>query len=67
MGFKYLVEEHVGMGTMQMLLNGIIKLNHLLFNELFKRKKTFVCWGQYKIKHHLEVLLEREAIVVDLC
>jgi hypothetical protein len=34
MGFKYLVEEHAGKGMMMwMLQNGILKLNHLLFDE----------------------------------
>ncbi len=34
-------------GTMvQTFQNGILKLNHLMFNELFKRRKTCVCWGR---------------------
>ncbi len=42
MGFKYLVgERYVGKGMMvQMLGDGILKLNHVLLDELFKRKKT---------------------------
>jgi hypothetical protein len=41
MGFRYLVEEHVGKVMMvQTLQDGILKLNHLLPNELFKWKKT---------------------------
>jgi hypothetical protein len=68
MGFRYLVKKHVGTGMMvQTFLNRIIKMNHLSFNELFKKRKTFVCWGQYKIKCHLKVLLEREGVVVDSC
>jgi hypothetical protein len=46
MGLKYLAEEHVGKGMMvQMILNGILKLNYSLFDELFKAKKTHTCWG----------------------
>jgi hypothetical protein len=41
MGFKYPIGEHVGKGMMvQMLQDGILKSNHLLPNELFKRKKV---------------------------
>jgi hypothetical protein len=41
MGFKYHVREHARKGMMvQMLQDGILKLNHLLPNEMFKRKKT---------------------------
>jgi hypothetical protein len=28
-----------------MLQNGILKINHLLSNELFKRKEISLCWG----------------------
>jgi hypothetical protein len=46
MGFKYLVEKHVGNNMMvQMLQDGILKLNHLLFNELFKRRKIYMNGG----------------------
>jgi hypothetical protein len=68
MGFIYLVKEHSGKGMMmQMLRDGILKLNHLLPNGLFKGKKTCMYWGQEKIANHLEVLLERECVVVGLC
>jgi hypothetical protein len=37
MGYIYFIKEHVGKGMMvQMLLDGILKPNHLLFDELFK-------------------------------
>jgi hypothetical protein len=39
MGIKYRVKEHVRQGTMvQTLWDEILKLNHLLFDELFKMK-----------------------------
>ncbi len=41
MGFRYHVREHVRKDMMvQMLQDGILKLNYLLPNELFKKKKT---------------------------
>jgi hypothetical protein len=44
MGFKYLIKKHVKKGMMvQTLQDGILKLNHLLFDELFKGKKTRAC------------------------
>jgi len=47
MGFKYLVGEHIEEGMMvQTLQDGILMSNHLLLNELFKRKKTCANWGQ---------------------
>jgi len=43
MGLKYPIEKHVKKGVMvQMLQNGILKMNRLLFNELFRRKETHV-------------------------
>jgi hypothetical protein len=40
MCFKYLVEKYEKKNMMvQMLQDGILKLNHLLPNELFKWKK----------------------------
>jgi hypothetical protein len=43
MGLKYPIEKHVKKGVMvQMLQNGILKMNHLLLNELFRRKETHV-------------------------
>jgi hypothetical protein len=43
MGFRYPTEEHAKKGMMvQMIRNEILKLNHLLPNELFKQKKTCV-------------------------
>ncbi len=39
MGVRYLDEKHVGKGmTMYTLQDGILKLNHLLPDELFKKK-----------------------------
>ncbi len=47
MGLTYPIKEHVGKGMMvQTLQDGILKLNHLLFDELFKGKKTCPCWGR---------------------
>jgi hypothetical protein len=46
MEFKYSIGEHAAKGMMvQMLRNKILKSNHLLFDELFKQKKTLVSWG----------------------
>jgi hypothetical protein len=46
MGLKYPITEHAKKGIMvQMLQDGILKLNHLLFDELFKQRKTHVNWG----------------------
>ncbi len=43
MGFRYPIEEHVEKGMMvQTIWDEILKLNHLLPNELFKQKKTYV-------------------------
>jgi hypothetical protein len=40
MGFKYPIIEYVEKGMMvQTLQDGILKSNHLLSNELFKRKE----------------------------
>jgi hypothetical protein len=41
MGLKCPIKEHVRKGMMvQTLQDGILKLNHLLFDELFKWKET---------------------------
>jgi len=41
MGFRHFVKKYVGEGMMvKMFQDGILKLNHLLLNELFKRRKT---------------------------
>jgi hypothetical protein len=41
MGIKYLIEKHVGKGMMEyMFQDRILKLNHLLFDKLFKWIKT---------------------------
>ncbi len=41
MGFRCPIEEHARKGMMvQILQDEILKLNHLLFDELFKWKKT---------------------------
>jgi hypothetical protein len=41
MGFKCSIGEHVGKGMMvETFQDGILKLNHLLLDELFKWKKT---------------------------
>jgi hypothetical protein len=46
MGFKYFVRKHAGEGMMvQMFQDGILKLNHLLLDELFKRGRH-TSWGQ---------------------
>ncbi len=46
MGFKYFVKEHVREGiVVQTIRNGILKVNHLLFDEVFKREETHLCWG----------------------
>jgi hypothetical protein len=43
MGFRYFIKEHVGKCMMvQMLQDSILESNHLLFDEL-KRKKTHKC------------------------
>jgi len=43
MDLKYPIREHAKKGVMeQTFQDGILKLNHLLPNELFKRKKTQV-------------------------
>jgi hypothetical protein len=47
MGLRYFVGKHVKKGMMvQILQNGTIKSNYLLLDEMFKKKKTHVCWGQ---------------------
>jgi hypothetical protein len=47
MGFKYPIGKHFEKGMMvHTPQDGILKLNHLLFDELFKRKKTCTSWGQ---------------------
>jgi hypothetical protein len=44
MGMMYYVEEHVGKGVMaKTLQHGILKFNDLLFDELFKGRKTHLC------------------------
>jgi hypothetical protein len=41
MGFKYLIRKHAKKGMMvQTLQNGNLKMNHLLSDELFKRRET---------------------------
>jgi hypothetical protein len=46
MGLKYPIEKHAKKGMMvQTLQDGILKLKHLLPNELFKWKKTRMSWG----------------------
>ncbi len=52
---------------MQTLQNGILKMNHLLFDLLFKKKETCSCYERQKIACCFEVLLENEGIVVDSC
>jgi hypothetical protein len=43
---QILVEKHVENGMMvQMFQYEIMKSNHLSSNELFKGRKTCVCWG----------------------
>jgi hypothetical protein len=44
MGLKYPIGEHVKEGMMmQMLQNGILKMNHLLSDEFFKKRETRSC------------------------
>jgi hypothetical protein len=44
MGLKYPIEKHVKKGMMvQTFQNGILKMNHLLSNELYKKKDTCLC------------------------
>jgi hypothetical protein len=58
-----------------MLQNGILKLNLLLPNELFKWRKTHMNLGGLgggeargeKITCYLEVLLEKKCVVIDSC
>jgi hypothetical protein len=46
MDLKYPIKKHVKKGMMvQMFQNGVLKMNHMLFNELLKRKETRSCWG----------------------
>jgi hypothetical protein len=46
MGFRCPVGKHVGKGMMvKTLQDGILKLNQLLLNELFKWRKTHTGWG----------------------
>jgi hypothetical protein len=46
MGFKYPIGKHVENGMMvQTLQDGILKLNYLLPDELFKQMKTCASWG----------------------
>ncbi len=41
---KYPIGKHAKKGMMvQMFQNGILKMNHLLFDELFKRRETCLC------------------------
>ncbi len=49
MGHMYPIEKHIKEGMMvQTFQNGILKSNHLLPNELFKKKNTHahICWGR---------------------
>jgi hypothetical protein len=65
MGFKHFIKEHVGNCMMvQMLPDGILESNHLLFDELLKMKKTDK-WGVVEDHIALKVLLEREGFVVE--
>jgi hypothetical protein len=44
MDFKYPIKKHVKKGMMvEMFWNGILKMNHMLSDELFKRKETHLC------------------------
>jgi hypothetical protein len=68
MGLRYPIGEHAKKGMMvQTLQDGILKLNHLLSNELFKWRKACTGWRWSKITCHLEMLLEKKCIVVDFC
>ncbi len=71
MSFRYFIEKHIGKNMMmQTLRYGILKLNHLLPNEVFKQKKTRTSWGQQKIKCCFEMLgfkVKREGVIVNSC
>jgi len=46
MDLKFPIEKHARKGMMvQTFRDGILKLNHLLCDELFKWKKTHMGWG----------------------
>jgi hypothetical protein len=56
MGLKYPIGEHVKEGMMmQMFQNVILKMNHLLFDEFFKRGKHACAKGS-----------RRSCVVIDL-
>jgi hypothetical protein len=60
MGFKYLVEKHAREGMMvYMLWDGIQKSNHLLPNELFKKRKMRA--------YYFEMLVKNEGVIIDSC
>ncbi len=68
MSFIYPIEKHVEKSMMvQMLQDGILKSNHLLHDELFKKRKTHTSWGWSKIICCFEMLLENECVVVNSC
>ncbi len=49
----------------QMFWDGILKLNHSLPNELFKNKKRAQVEGGKR--SHVEVLMEKENVIINLC
>jgi hypothetical protein len=49
MGFKYPVRKHVRVGmTVQTFQNGILKMNHLLSDELLKKEGDMPMLGAIK-------------------
>jgi hypothetical protein len=42
-------------------------MNHLLFNELFKRRVHTHVKGGKKITCYLEMFLKRKSVVIDSC
>jgi hypothetical protein len=63
-GFIYPIEEHAKKGMMmQTLQNGILKLNHLLPNELFNGRKTCTCWGSKRLQATLSCCWKRKVLL----
>jgi hypothetical protein len=65
MGFKYLVKEHAREGMMmQTLQNGILKMNHLLSNELFKKWKHVDVGGDKRSHVALRCCWKRNVLLL---
>ncbi len=66
-GFKYFIRKHVGKGMMvQTFQDGILKSNHLLFDELFKWKKTNASWG-HRGSHATLRCCSKEKVLLLIC